>query len=213
MKMNTRSLSTRVGAAGLIVTLSLVSLATVNGAQQSSATSPPATKSPDPSRLAQPGAEHKVLDALVGSWDVSGQCWAKVGENPQSISGTDTSGWVLGDRFVKSHAKGTKASQPFEGIGMMGYDNTKREYQSTWQDTECTAIKMDSGTYDASSKTFTFTGEFKNEKGETVRCRRLLEITSDDQHMMTSYLTFSGQPELKAAELLFKRTGTKAARR
>jgi len=207
--MEIRSLSTRVGVAGAFVALSLISLATVDGAQQSSATSPPATKAADPSRSGQPGTEHQVLNALVGTWDVSGQCWAKVGDTAQSVTGTDTSEWILGQRFVKSHARGTKASQPFEGIGMMGYDNARREYQATWQDTDCTGIKMETGTYDAASKTFTFKGDFKDDKGQTVSSRRLLEVMSNDQHKMTTYLTMSGQPELKAAELVFKRTGVK----
>jgi hypothetical protein len=173
-------------------------------------TSQPGVDMDRKARLAEPGAEHKRLDPLIGAWEITGQCWMKAGESPQAVTGTEDSEWVLGNRFVKCHFKGSKGGKSFEGIAISGYDNAQREYQTSSQDTECTAIKMETGSYEPSSKTFTYTGEFQDESGQTVRCRRLLRIDSNDQHTMTAYLTPSGQSEMKVAELTFKRTAAKA---
>jgi hypothetical protein len=211
--MNTRMIIARVGAASMLIAIPLVSLAFAGGQPEERApikTGQPGAETDRKARLAQPGPEHRMLEPLLGSWTISGQCWEKQGESPQSVTGTDDSEWVLGNRFVKCHVKGSKAGKQFEGIGMMGYDNAQRQYQASWQDTECTAIKMETGTYDSATKTFTFTGDFKDENGQSVRCRRLVKIDSDDQHTMTAYLTPGGQTEMKVAELTFKRTAAKA---
>jgi hypothetical protein len=67
---------------------------------------------------------------------------------------------------------------------------------------------METGSYDPSTKTFTFLGDFKDENGQTIRSRRTVQIDSNDQHTMTAYLTPSGQSEVKVAEMTFKRTST-----
>jgi hypothetical protein len=162
-------------------------------------------------RLAQPGPEHKRLDMFAGSWQMTGQCWGKAGDNPESVTGSENAEWVLGNRFVKYHTMATKGDKPFEAIGMLGYDNAERQFVASCQDTECTGIKLETGTYDPATKTFTYTGEFKDENGQMIRCRRVLRIDNNDQHTMTAYLTQSGGSETKVAEVTFSRTSAKAA--
>jgi hypothetical protein len=167
-------------------------------------------KSRDKVAADEPGPEHKQLEAFVGNWEMTGQCWEKPGGTAESVSGTAKSEWILGNRFVKSHVRGSKTGQSMEGIAMCGYDNGQRKYVSSWQDDKCTAIKMETGSYDTGTKTFTYTGESKDKNGQTVRCRRTVKINSDNEHVMTTYATESGKQEMKVAEITFKRSGTTA---
>ena len=48
---------------------------------------------------------------------------------------------------------------PFEGFGMLGYDNMKKKYISMWVDNMGTGMMTSEGTADGSGKTFTFTTE------------------------------------------------------
>lgn len=209
--------------------------------------------SADTDRAAQPGAEHRILEASIGSWQVTGQCWKKAGAaksaeatrsganrpsgssadgarpdgsraveqaaetgkadatrtemGAESITATVTSEWVLGNRFVKTHMRGTSGGDSIEGMGMCGYDNNNGKYVSTWQDTECTSIKMDEGTYEPSTKTFTYTGESAGPNGQMVTHRRTVRVVNNDEHVMTAYVTIGGAAEQKMAELTFRRSG------
>lgn len=184
-----------------------------------------------------PGAEHRQLENLVGSWQFTGQCFEKCGDKdsnttragelpkdaankatpatpakPESeaVTGTNHSEWVLGGRFVRCEVKGTHGNKSMNGIAMTGYDTEKRRFVSTWMDDQCNSIKTDEGTYDPSTRTFTFIGESTGPDGQTVRCRRVVKITSRDEHTMTTYLTTGGQAEKQVAELTFRRTNQAA---
>ncbi len=178
--------------------------------QQGRKSQPPAETEPLTGKdlYIQPVAEHKNLDPLVGSWEVTGQCWAMGESSSVSVTGADESQWVLGNRFVHHQVKGMKADKAFEGMGMSGYDTVRKEYQAVWQDTESTAIRMEKGTYEPSTRSFTFTGEFQDEKGQTLQCRRVLELHTDDHYIMTTYVVQGDMPEVKVAELIFTRAGT-----
>lgn len=162
-----------------------------------------------PTRTAEPGGEHRNFEALVGAWEINGQCW-ETPNKPDSVTGTCNSEWVLGNRFVKSHVRGSKAGKNFEGMGVCGYDSGQRKYVSSWIEDMSTAIMTETGSYDSSTRTFTFTSEAKDENGQTVRCRRTVKVNSNDEHVMTAYKADSSGQETKMAEMTFRRTAAKA---
>lgn len=129
---------------------------------------------------------------------------------PEAFTGTDHSEWILGGRFVRCEIKGTLGNKSMHGIAMTGYDTAKRRFVSTWQDDQCNAIKMDEGTYDPSTRTFTFLGESAGPNGETVKCRRVIKVASRDEHTMVMYLTQGSQAEERISEMTFRRTSQAA---
>jgi hypothetical protein len=169
-------------------------------------------KSKDRMQADQPGPEHKNLAPFIGTWQVTGTCWKDPSSQGEPVSGTCTSEWILGNRFVQSHARLNKGGTMAEGIMMCGYDNAQKKYVTTMQDSECTAIKMETGTYDAGSKTFTFAGETKDKDGKTVQCRRTVKVVDDNEHVVTMYASEGGQGEKKVAELSFRRAGGSTSR-
>jgi len=125
----------------------------------------PASAKPDDPMMAKwaefatPGADHKVLEAKVGKWNDKVTCWMTPDAEPMEATGTSEIKWILGNRFLQGTTKGDFGGQPFDGMGTFGFDNMKKKYVSSWVDNMGTGIMMAEGTYDAGTKTFTYTGE------------------------------------------------------
>jgi uncharacterized protein DUF1579 len=109
---------------------------------------------------AMPGAGHKILESLVGEWNVESRFWiGGPGGEPSTSKGSAKVRWLLGNRYVQEEFSGEMMSMPFQGIGTTGYDNFKKKYLSTWIDSMGTGILVSEGTADASGKVLTFLGK------------------------------------------------------
>lgn len=111
-------------------------------------------------KFGTPGENHKVLDILVGNWTHAARSWMAPDAKPEESKGTSTNKWILGGRFLQSDVKGNMMGMPFEGLGMMGYDNMKGVYQGLWMDNMMTGIMSSTAQYDAATKTFNESGSF-----------------------------------------------------
>ncbi len=101
---------------------------------------------------------HAILKDLVGRWKTSSKFWMDKNSKPEEASGTQVNKLIMDGRFLQSEAKGTAMGKPFTGMGLLGYDNIKSEYQSMWIDNMNTSLMTSSGSFDGASKTL-------NEKG------------------------------------------------
>ena len=178
-------------------------------AQQDSTRKPTRHDSSKPEH-AGPVAEHKNLDPFVGTWQVTGQCFEKSESAPESVSGTLTAEWVLDNRFVRSQLTGRNGTDRIEGIGFCGYDPAKGKYVSSWHNNQCNSIITDDGAYEQGGKEFTYTSEMIGPDGQTMKCRRIVKIVSNDEHTMTVFATEGGKPERKMSEMTFRRSGRTA---
>jgi hypothetical protein len=158
----------------------------------------------------EPVIEHRNLEPFVGTWQVTGQCYEKDESAPQAFSGTLTSEWALDNHFVKSHLKGKQGNDSFEGIGFCGYDPAKSKYVSSWHNNQCNSILLDEGAYEQGSKEFSYVSEMAGPDGQTMKCRRVVKIVSNDEHTMTFFATEGGKAERKMSEMTFRRTGRTA---
>ena len=108
---------------------------------------------------ATPGAAHKVLDDLVGSWDIESSAWMNGPDKPPSVTkGTAEVAWVLDGRFIRQEMTGEMMGAPMNGIGFSGYDNFKKKYTSFWIDNTGTAMFTSEGTLDRGGKVLTYEG-------------------------------------------------------
>ncbi len=109
---------------------------------------------------ASPGEFHKHLQPLVGKWNTTTK-FRLSKEAPWSEStGFSESKWAMGGRYIIENFKSFSVEMPFEGMGITGYDNTKKKYVSSWIDSMSTALMISTGTIDASHKVITFTGTY-----------------------------------------------------
>src|SRR5262245_1547836 len=86
-----------------------------------------------------PGEPHKKLQSLAGNWDVVVKTAGPNGK-PSEVKGTIAYKSILGGRVVQEEAKTELFGQPFEWVGMYGYDNYKKEYVAVWTDNSNTII-------------------------------------------------------------------------
>jgi hypothetical protein len=109
-------------------------------------------------------------------------------------------------RLLEDHTTGTFEKMPFTGLGHVGYDNMKKKYVSTWMDNMGTAIMMSEGTYDAATKTFTYTGEMPDPmQGKYVKSRTTEKMVDKDHWVMSMYSTGADGKEVQGMEISYTR--------
>lgn len=202
-----------------VMALGLLSLGVVNAATKKAEKGAEPTKAAaqeDPKakmmaemqKLGAPSENHKVLDVFVGNWEHAGKAWMSPEEKPVDFKGTNVNKWILGKRFVEQRAKGQWMDQPFEGIGITGYDNMKGEYNMVWLDNMTTGLMTASSQYDAATKTFSEAGTFScpmtGEKNKAYRA--VTKIQDDDHYRYETFFKDKDGKEYKSMELQYERS-------
>ena len=154
-----------------------------------------------------PGEGHKVLNDLAGKWSYTMQWWTAPGSKPEESKGSCNSKWILGGRFLQQDVKGKAMGQPFQGMGVIGYDTFKQEYQSSWLDSMSTGMMLTTGSYDTATKTLQQTGTLSDpmsgEKNKWFRTE--LKIASHNEHTYLMFNKGTDGNEFKAGEIVYKR--------
>jgi len=135
--------------------------------------------------LGAPGPAHKALSPLAGEWTVEAKFWMG-GPEPTESKGIATKHWILGGRFLQEDFKGEFMAQPFQGMGLTGYDKMKQKYVGLWVDSMGTAMASSEGAADADGKVITMNGTMDDpmtgEKNKPIKY--ILRIVSQDKHVM-----------------------------
>ena len=156
---------------------------------------------------------HKLLGTLAGTWTDTVKMWMDPKGNPTESKGTAVRKAIMGGRYYVCDftgqmqmpgADGKPKNMEFKGMSIEGYDNVKQKFVSTWCDIMGTGIVMSEGTYDAGSKTFTYTGSFDAMPGMTIKLRETLKIV-DANHHTFEYFEDRGQGEMKSVEINYTR--------
>jgi hypothetical protein len=156
---------------------------------------------------------HKLLGTLAGTWTDTVKMWMDPKGNPTESKGTAVRKAIMGGRYYVCDftgqmqmpgADGKPKNMEFKGMSIEGYDNVKQKFVSTWCDIMGTGIVMSEGTYDAGSKTFTYTGSFEAMPGMTIKLRETLKIV-DANHHTFEYFEDRGQGEMKSVEINYTR--------
>jgi len=145
-------------------------------------------------KAAMPGAAHKALDNMIGTWDTKATMWMVPGGDPMVGTGSTENTWILGGRFVEQRFKGDFMGMPFEGRGYTGYDNVKKQYFGTWMDNMGTGMMTSVGT-GGSGNTMTFKATYADPMtGKDTMMDEKVTWTDND-HM--TFETWSPGPDGK----------------
>lgn len=157
-------------------------------------------------KAATPGANHEMLASIAGDWTFKNRMWMNPAAPPTESTGTVTYTTLLGGRYVQGQYRGDMMGTPFEGVGLMGYNNTSQRFEATWVDNMDTMIMYMTGQYDAATKTLTYTGQMDDpvKPGTTVKVRQVVRLVSPDAHVMEWYETRNGK-EVKTMEVTYNR--------
>jgi hypothetical protein len=154
---------------------------------------------------ATPGDAHKMLAKSAGTWTATVTMWMQPGTAPMTSQAEATNEMIMGGRYLQSKNKGSVMGQPFEGVGITGYDNAKKQYVNTWIDNFGTGIMTLTGTWDDASKSITFTGSMVDPaSGKDTPIREVLKIVDDNTQVMSMYYPVNGK-DFKSMEITYTR--------
>jgi hypothetical protein len=114
---------------------------------------------------------------------------------------------LMGGRYIRHHWKGAFAGMPFEGEGTEAYDNTAKQYMSTWIDNMGTGMMMSTGTCDDAGKVCTMTGDMVDPmSGQKISMKSVITWTDDNHFKNEMYMKdpASGS-EMKTMEIAASR--------
>ena len=156
-------------------------------------------------KLATPGAPHKQLATLVGSWTTKTKEWMEPNKPPTESTGSCEQKMLLGGRFLQQECTGDMMGQPFSGIGVSGYDNHTKKYVSTWMDSMGTGIYFMEGTASADGKTITQKGQYDDPLEGRMKLRGVTKIVDNNTEIFEMYGTGKKGKEMKMMEIIYTR--------
>jgi hypothetical protein len=148
--------------------------------------------------------EHARLTAMVGTWDVEMTFWFQPGTPGIATKGTSTIHALLNGLFVEEKIEGTLNGAPFTTLAWTGFNTATKQYEATRISTTNTMRIAETGTYDEQAKQFELKADYPL-AGDTWHQRTVIQQTSADSMIATSFLSFGKVPEWKAVEIKYAR--------
>jgi hypothetical protein len=156
-------------------------------------------------KLATPGAPHKMFANLAGSWITKTRAWMDPDKPPMEGTGTCKQKMILDGRYLQQEYTGEMMGSPFTGINLIGYDNHTKKYVSTWIDSMSTGIYYFEGTASADGKTITQESSYDDPVRGPMAWRSVTRIVDDNTLEYEMYLTPKGGKEERMMEMTVTR--------
>jgi hypothetical protein len=136
-----------------------------------------------------PGDVHKMLAQYDGSWNEEVTMWMAPGTEPTKSTATVVNKMILGGRYQHSIHTGSMNGMPFEGVSILGYDNAKKIFLSSWIDNMGTGIMQMQGTWDPATKSIMFTGMSVNPTtGKDEPVKQVFTFIDNNTQKMEMYM-------------------------
>jgi hypothetical protein len=153
--------------------------------------------------LATPGDAHKWLASAEGTWDVAVKEFAMGTGAVRESKGTATIRMILGGRWQEQVYSGTHKDKPFEGRGLTGYDNGKKEFVNYWLDSGSTSAGVSVGQCSDDRKTLTMIGTW--EMPGMKMLYRMVQTTKSEKEVVMSLFGSMDGKEFPMMELTYSR--------
>jgi len=128
-------------------------------------------------------SELDVLTMEEGVWDAAIEFpSAAPGQAPTHATGVQTNTFVTGKRWIRNDFE---VDAKYGGHGTWGYDPKKQRYVGIWVDSNQDYIRLDEGTWDAASKTMTWTSELRQPDPHPPAKYRMTEAFRGDTRVLT----------------------------
>ncbi len=152
-----------------------------------------------------PGDIHKMLAKYDGDWTEEITMWMAPGAAPMVNKATTKNEMVMGGRYQVSKTTGNMMGMPFEGMSTLGYDNAKKEFNSTWIDNFGTGTILLTGTWDDKTHIITLKGkEFDPMTGKDLQVKQTMQFIDDDNQLIEMFIA-NGQGEFKTMSIKITR--------
>lgn len=156
-------------------------------------------------KYGSPGPEHERLNALAGRWKARVVSYVAPGTPPMESTGEVEFVRVLGGRFIEQRYRGEMGGAPFNGLGHIGYDRLRKEYQQTWLDSMSTGLLFLTGQGGPASREIEFTGKMTDAlTGVEAVTRQVMRIHPERIEMEFYWPDQNGR-EFKTMEIVYTR--------
>ena len=154
---------------------------------------------------ATPNENHKILGVMVGEWNHKGKWWMEPNGKTETFEGNNETKWIMGGKFIQHSTHGLFQGQPFEGMGITGYDNMIKKYQTIWLDNMGTGIIQGEGRYDAAKKELTDRGRFTDPVEGSKQYRGVIRFIDDDHYQYEMHTAGADGNEFLAMQIEYTR--------
>lgn len=156
-------------------------------------------------KASTPGEEHKLLQQYVGKWTHVVKWWMKADAKPETSNGTTEITSIMGGRFIKQDVSGTSMGQPFQGMGLVGYDNIQKHFSTIWIDNMMTGMMIGSGTLDKAKNAIVDSGSASCPMSPTGKreYRAVWSLPEKNSFKYEMYTTGEDGKEFKAMEIVY----------
>lgn len=151
-------------------------------------------------------ADHARLSAMVGTWDVEMTFVFQPGRPGLVTHARSTIRPIFDGLFIEETIEGTLNGTPFTTKAWTGFNSSTKRYEATRIASTDGARIAEEGTFDVSKNQFELTAEYQL-AGDTWHQRTVIQQTSADAMIASSYLRFGNVPEWKAVEIKYFRAG------
>lgn len=152
-----------------------------------------------------PGEMHKWMANMTGTWsgDVT-TFWDPA--NPEKSKATATVKMIYNGLYQTSEFSGSMMGQPFQGQGLLAYDNAKKQFVNTWIDNMGSGVLIMTGQYDPKTKTLHLKGTQTDPMtGSDMPFREDVEFPNNDTQVMTMYGPGMDGKEMRMMEIRMTR--------
>lgn len=155
-------------------------------------------------KAGQPGAHHKHLAALAGTWEAETKFWMDPSGEPTVSPATIEYRMIMNGRYLEETIKSDFMGQPFTGRGLYGFNNVTGEVEAVWIDDTSTGIFQYTGSISDDGTEIALKGKYKDPvTGEWKENRSVMRISKDMLHY--AGYEMEGGEEWKVMEI----TGTR----
>ena len=103
--------------------------------------------------------QHKLFEPLDGEWKVTVSFHGFGDQTPPPSKSKITFKSILDGRFLMENAEVPMMGSKFKWVGIYGYDAKAKKFTAVWADNGDDTHDLATGTHDATTNTFTFSGE------------------------------------------------------
>ncbi len=192
----------------LVPLLSLALLvATPVLAQESPAMSPEQQAAMEAfAKAGTPGPQHARMATKAGNYRMEIRSWQDPAGEPSVDSGVALRRVVLGGRVILETTEAKMGGQPFQGLGLSGFDNVSGKYWSTWNDSMGTGLMVAQGDCREAGEC-TFTGRWNDPvTGDEIVARMTSRWPDPDTEIFEMFAPGPDGKEMKMMQITYTRT-------
>ena len=153
-----------------------------------------------------PGDMHKMMAKWDGTWTGDISMWMYPGDPVQKTTGTAVNKMIMNGLYQESNHTGLMMGMPFNGKSLVGFDNHRKEFVSTWVDNMGSGIMVMRGPWDEATKTINLKGTMVDPgtKSDT-EVRETFKIIDDNTQEMEMFVMSPDGKEFKTMNIKFTR--------